>query len=141
MMKTNTIVSKPGFLTVSFCENPSLLYFDWENIGISLDDCVEAFALAEKAMVERGVFSIVSDVVKVKEGLRPEVAQWWGAVCLPSLAKTGVKLIVNLLPASTDRQSDEEEPPEVVNTIVMKKASSVAVAEDLVRNFSKKSIL
>jgi hypothetical protein len=134
MTNTDTIVSKPGFLTITHKENPSYIYFAWENFGISLDDCVDAFARAEKAMVERGVFHIITDTANVKQPLRPEVAKWWGEVCMPSLARCGVKLIVSVVPASEAAQlSTRSSPTEVVNNIVMQKAPSVSEAESLLR--------
>jgi uncharacterized protein YndB with AHSA1/START domain len=132
MTKPEKIVSKPGFLTITLRESPSYLYFAWENFGISLDACVEAFTLAEKAMVERGVFYIVSDIANAKDALRPEVAKWWGEVCMPSLAKLGVKLILQVVPPSLIAQQPAENgDAEVVNGIVMQKARSVSEGESL----------
>ena len=136
MTNTNTIISKPGFLTITYKENPSCIYFAWEDFSISLDDCVDAFARAEKAMVEHGAFHIITDTANVKQALRPEVAKWWGEVCMPSLAKCGVKLIVSVVPASAiAQQSIRSSPAEVVNGIVMQKARSVSEAESLLRAF------
>jgi hypothetical protein len=132
MTSANKIIAKPGFLSITYQETPGYLYFDWENFEISLGDCMDAFARAEKAMVEQGVFFIVSDIVKVKQSLRPEVAQWWGEECLPSLAKCGVRLIVNVVPASAPTKSGNSD---VVNTIVMQSAHSVSQAESLIRAF------
>jgi len=126
------IVSKPGFLTITHKKNPSHIYFDWQNFQISWEDCKDAFAKAEKAMTRLGTYHIVSDILKVKEGLRPEVAQWWGEVCMPSLEKCGVKLIVNLVPAGPNTKTGETQ---VVNNIVMQTATTVSEAESLVRKF------
>ena len=136
MTNTDTIVSKPGFLTITYKENPGYVYFAWEDFSISLDDCVDAFARAEKVIVERAVFHIISDTANVKQALRPEVARWWGETCMPSLARCGVKLIVNVVPASAIAEpSAKGSPTHVVNTIVMQKARSVSEAESLLRAF------
>ena len=135
MTTQDKIVSKSGFLTVTLNQDPSYLFFKWENFGISLKDCQDAFAQAEKVLVDRGLHCIVSDVVDVKQELRPEVAQWWGEVCMPSLAQCGVKLIVNLLPAAVGGQPSDESGPTVMGGIVMQKAFSVKEAEALVRSF------
>jgi hypothetical protein len=131
MTSSDTILSKPGFLTITHKENPSHLYFVWEDFGISLKDCADAFARAEKAMVERGVFHIISNTANVKGTLNPEVAKWWGEVCMPSLAKCGLKLIVRVLPAGADKGGQAE----VVSGIVMQSAGSVSEAEALLRTF------
>jgi hypothetical protein len=136
VINSDTIVSKPGFLTITHRGNPSCIYFAWENFGISLEDCMDAFTRAEKAMVERGVFHIITDTVNVKQALRPEVAKWWGEVCMPSLSKCGVKLIVSVVPASAiAQQSTRSGHAEVVNNIVMQSAGSVSEAESLLRAF------
>ena len=135
-----TISAKPGYLTVSFSDDQSYVYFDWENFEISLEDCIDAFRLAEKAMVERGVFLIVSDIGKVKQNLKPEVAKWWGEVCIPSLAKTGVKLIVNLVPRSPGAEGSASSKPETMNGIVMHKAHSLGEAQALVQDFLKSTM-
>ena len=135
MTDSDTLVSKPGFLSITFKEDPSCIYFAWEDFSISLDDCVDAFGRAEKAMVERGVFRIITDTTKVKQALRPEVAKWWGEACMPSLAKCGVKLIVSVMPAGAPQQSARSGQGEVVNTIVLQSARSVSEAESLLRAF------
>ena len=132
MTDTDVIFSKPGFLTITSRENPSHIYFAWESFDIPLDDCVNAFAKAERAMAERGVFHIITNTARVTQALRPEVAKWWGEVCMPSLARRGVTLIVSVVPAAAAQSSTE-----VFSTIVMKKAASVDEAESLVRAFSK----
>ena len=136
MNTSATIVTKPGFLTITHQENPSYIYFNWENFQISLDDCVDAFSKAEKAISKLGVFHIVSDITKVKQELKPEVAKWWGEVCMPSLSKCGVKLIVNVLPSSAlDQHDTGKSRIEVVNNIAVQKAGSVKNAESLVETF------
>ena len=64
MTTQDKIVSKAGFLTVTLNEDPNYLLFKWENFGISMKDCQDAFAQAEKALVDRGLHCIVSIVMQ-----------------------------------------------------------------------------
>ncbi len=132
MTEAGVVFSKPGYLTITSRENPDYIYFAWESFDIPLDDCMRAFQEAENAMKKRGVFCIITDTARVTQALRPEVAKGWGEVCMPSLARCGVKLIVSVVPAGAATGSTE-----VFQTITMKKASSVGEAESLVRAFGK----
>ena len=132
MTEAGEVFSKPGYLTITSKENPDHIYFAWESFDIPLDDCVKAFQKAENAMTERGVFHIITNTASVKQALRPEVAKWWGEVCMPSLAKCGVKLIVSVVPAGAPLGSTD-----VFKTITMKKAASVKDAESLIRAFGR----
>lgn len=132
MTTANTIISYPGFLTVTVKEQPGYVYFDWENFEISLDDCMDAFKQAEQTIAKKGVFYIVSNTTKVTQSLKQEVATWWGTVCMPSLATCGVRLIVSVVPASVTTKSGNSD---IVNNIVLQSAHTVREAESLVQAF------